>query len=87
MTRSNPKDSSFIHFAKSSDDGETWTDPVRISIKGGDCLDGDDTVEGAMPALGKDGMTLCGLVWATWPYAAEFSGPRANMEPNRANAI
>ena len=59
---SNPKDSSFIHFAKSSDDGETWTDPVRISIKGGDCLDGDDTVEGAMPALGKDGRLY--VVWS-----------------------
>jgi hypothetical protein len=62
---SNPKDSSFIHFAKSSDDGETWTDPVRISIKGGDCLDGDDTVEGAMPALGKDGRLY--VVWSG-PY-------------------
>ena len=58
----NSKDSSFIHFAKSSDDGETWTDPVRISIKGGDCLDGDDTVEGAMPALGKEGMLY--TVWS-----------------------
>lgn len=62
---SNPKDSSFIQFAKSSDDGETWTDPVRISIKGGDCLDGDDTVEGAMPALGKDGRLY--VVWSG-PY-------------------
>ena len=62
---SNPKDSSFIHFAKSSDDGETWTDPVRISIKGGDCLDGDDTVEGAMPALGKDQRLY--VVWSG-PY-------------------
>ena len=83
----NSKDSSFIHFAKSSDDGETWTDPVRISIKGGDCLDGDDTVEGAMPALGKEGMLYTVLVWTTWTYTAKFSGPRANMEPNRANFI
>ena len=59
---SNSQDSSFIHFAKSSDDGETWTDPVRISIKGGDCLDGDDTVEGAMPALGREEMLY--TVWS-----------------------
>ena len=50
-----PKDSSVIVFSKSMDDGESWTTPKRISKFGGDCLDGDNTVEGAMPALGRNG--------------------------------
>ena len=56
-----PEDSSFIHFAKSIDNGETWTEPKRISIQGGDCLDGDNTVEGAMPALGMGQMLY--VIW------------------------
>lgn len=56
------EDSSFIHFSKSLDDGETWSEPQRISIQGGDCLDGDDTVEGAMPAIGKNGVLF--VIWS-----------------------
>jgi len=50
------------------DDGETWTLPKRISRYGGDCLDGDNTVEGAMPALGKNGE-----IYVAW------SGPKGLM--------
>ena len=50
-----PKDSSIIVFSKSLDRGLSWTEPVRISKFGGDCLDGDNTVEGAVPALGPNG--------------------------------
>jgi hypothetical protein len=60
-----PKDSSFIMFSKSIDRGVSWTDPVRISKYGGDCLDSDNTVEGAVPALGKNGE-----IYVAW------SGPR-----------
>lgn len=63
-----PKDSSIIVFSKSIDDGESWTTPKRISRFGGDCLDGDKTVEGAMPALGKNGELF--VVW---------SGPKGLM--------
>lgn len=63
-----PKDSSIIVFSKSLDDGETWTLPKRISRYGGDCLDGDNTVEGAMPALGKNGE-----IYVAW------SGPKGLM--------
>ena len=63
-----PKDSSIIVFSKSKDDGETWTTPKRISRFGGDCLDGDNTVEGAMPALGENGELF--VVW---------SGPKGLM--------
>ena len=65
-----PKDSSIIVFSKSSDDGNTWTSPRRISKFGGDCLDGDNTVEGAMPALGKNERAICGLVWSKRPHAS-----------------
>ena len=47
---------------------EIRTSPRRISKFGGDCLDGDNTVEGAMPALGKNGELF--VVW---------SGPKGLM--------
>ena len=50
-----PEDSTRILFSRSSDHGETWSDPVKISDRGGNCLDGDLTVEGAVPAVGPDG--------------------------------
>lgn len=50
-----PGDSSHIMFSKSVDQGESWTIPKRISKRGGDCLDDDNTVEGAVPAVGPDG--------------------------------
>ncbi len=65
---SNPKDSSFIMFSKSTDQGVTWSEPKRISKYGGDCLDGDNTVEGAVPAFGKDNALV-----VTW------TGPRGLM--------
>lgn len=51
----NPLDSSFIMFAKSVDQGKSWSKPMRISKHGGDCLDGDNTVEGAVPAIDAQG--------------------------------
>lgn len=57
----NPLDSSIIVFSKSSDQGITWSDPVRISKFGGDCLDDDNTVEGAVPAVGPNGE-----LYVTW---------------------
>lgn len=51
----NPEDTSHIMFAKSSDQGRSWSKPKRISERGGDCLDDDNTVEGAVPAVGPNG--------------------------------
>lgn len=51
----NPADSSHILFSKSVDAGKTWTKAKRINTIGGDCLDSDNTVEGAMPAIGPNG--------------------------------
>ncbi len=56
-----PKDSSIIVFSKSSDEGMTWSKPLRISKHGGDCLDDDETVEGAVPTVGVNGD-----IYVTW---------------------
>jgi hypothetical protein len=52
---SNPADSSLIMFSRSTDGGQTWSDAIRISREGGDCIDSDNTVEGAVPAVGPNG--------------------------------
>jgi hypothetical protein len=52
---SNPADSTRILFSKSTDGGATWQVPKRINKISGDCLDSDNTVEGAVPAIGPNG--------------------------------
>jgi len=51
----NPLDSSVIRFSRSTDGGLTWSPAQRINKTAGDCLDEDNTVEGAVPALGPNG--------------------------------
>jgi hypothetical protein len=50
-----PEDSSNIMFSISRDQGKSWSDPLRINKLAGDCLDGDNTVEGAVPTYGPNG--------------------------------
>ncbi|MPY86525.1 MAG: glycosyl hydrolase [Luteitalea sp.] len=57
-----------IHFSRSTDEGRTFAMPVRISDDPGDCLDSDNTVEGAVPAVGPHGQ-----VYVAW------SGPKGLM--------
>ncbi len=57
----NPTDSSTVLFSKSVDEGTTWTTPKRINTVAGDCIDGDNTVEGAVPTVG-----LNGEVYVSW---------------------
>lgn len=52
---SNPMDSSRILFSKSTDAGITWSEPLKINQVSGDCEDSDNTVEGAVPAVGPNG--------------------------------
>ncbi len=83
------EDSSIIVFSKSLDKGDTWSTPVRISKFAGDCLDDDNTVEGAVPAVGKNGELF--VVWSgtkglvmqkssdkgeTWLKEEQFIGPQ-----------
>lgn len=57
-------DSSVILYSRSSNGGNTWTAPQRISKQAGDCIDSDGTVEGAVPAIGP-----AGEVYVSWASA------------------
>jgi len=50
-----------ILFSKSLDGGETWSEAIRINQIPGNCVDGDSTTEGAVPAVGADG-----TIYVTW---------------------
>ncbi len=65
----NSADSSRILFSRSTDHGITWSTPIRISDRAGDCYDSDNTVEGAVPAVGPDGQVY--ISWAG-PLGLEF---------------
>ena len=58
---SNPADSTRILLSRSTDFGLTWSAPVRISDRAGNCRDADSTVEGAIPAVGPQGQ-----VYVAW---------------------
>lgn len=60
-------DSTNILFSKSIDGGLTWVNwgsatAKRINKLGGDCVDSDNTVEGAVPAVGPNGEIY--VAWA-----------------------
>ena len=57
----NPADSSKIMFSRSLDAGATWSPAKRINQVNGDCFDSDNTVEGAVPAVGPNGE-----IYVTW---------------------
>jgi len=52
---SNPSDSSRIRFSKSTDQGITWSNAITISDVSGNCIDSDNTDEGAVPCVGPNG--------------------------------
>jgi hypothetical protein len=59
----NSPDSSNILFSRSTNGGLNWSDPAtRINQIGGDSYDGDNTVEGAVPAVGPNGELY--VAWA-----------------------
>jgi len=62
-------DSSRILFSRSTDAGLSWMTAIKISDKSGDCIDEDNTVEGAVPAVGPNGE-----VYVSWtgPYGLLF---------------
>lgn len=51
-----------ILFSMSKDAGEQWSVPVPINEYPGDCIDGDSTTEGAVPAVDKKGHIY--VAWA-----------------------
>ena len=52
---SDPNDKSNILYSHSLDEGATWSTPLKINEVDGDCIDSDNTVEGATPAIGPNG--------------------------------
>lgn len=50
-----PQDHSRIQFARSVDGAASFEQAITISDTVGDCLDDDNTLEGATPAIGKNG--------------------------------
>ena len=46
---------SSILFSCSNDQGKNWSKPIKINQMDGDCIDSDNTTEGAVPAVGPEG--------------------------------
>lgn len=58
----NAEHKSHIYFTRSTNGGKSFLPCQRISQTPGDCLDGDGTVEGAVPAVGTRGEVF--VAWA-----------------------
>jgi hypothetical protein len=50
-----PNDSSYIMFTRSTNGGQSFSTPLRISEVPGDAIDSSNTVEGAVPCVGPNG--------------------------------
>ncbi len=55
-------DSSRIMFSKSLDGGVSWSPAQKINKTSGDCIDSDNTTEGAVPTVGPNGEIF--VAWA-----------------------
>lgn len=73
---SDPSCRTHIVVARSADGGKTFAMPRPISDSPGNCIDSDDTVEGAVPAIGLDGRVH--VVW---------SGPKGIVHDSSADGI
>ena len=56
-----PACQSNILFSKSTNKGDKWSAPIILSQTPGDCVDDDNTTEGAVPAVSYDGK-----IFVTW---------------------
>lgn len=56
-----------ILFSKSTDQGKTWSDAMALSEMEGDCIDDDNTTEGAVPVVGIDG-----TYYVVWSYGEKI---------------
>ena len=56
------EDSTRILFSRSTNQGNSWLRAVKVSDQSGDCIDEDNTVEGAVPAVGPDGQVY--IAWS-----------------------
>lgn len=51
-----------ILYSQSSDEANTWSEPVTVSNQEGNCIDDDQTTEGALPVVDADGNVH--VIWA-----------------------
>jgi hypothetical protein len=58
-----PNCHSNILFSTSSNEGKKWSAPVQINQNPGDCIDDDNTTEGAVPAVDSEGRVF--VAWAS----------------------
>ncbi len=58
-----PNCHSNILFSKSMNAGKKWSDPVQINQNPGDCIDDDNTTEGAVPAVDEEGRVY--VAWSS----------------------
>lgn len=56
-----PAFKSNIMFSKSTDAGMSWSPAIQINQVSGDCVDDDNTTEGAVPAVGPEGQ-----IYVSW---------------------
>ncbi len=71
---SDTNDKSNIHFSRSVDAGMIWSEAKRINEVSGDCIDSDNTVEGAVPAVGPNGeiyVSWAGPVGLVFDYSLD----------------
>ena len=66
-SRNLEKDHSRILFSQSTDGGKSWSEALAISQFEGDCLDSDNTTEGAVPAYGPNGE-----IYVAWAYGEKI---------------
>lgn len=57
-----PLDSSYIMFSSANRKANKWKKAVRINQYAGNCIDSDQTTEGAVPAVGPNGQVY--VAWA-----------------------
>jgi len=58
-----PNCHSNIMFSMSASEGKKWSKPVQINQNPGDCVDDDNTAEGAVPAIDSEGRVF--VAWAS----------------------
>lgn len=56
-----------ILYSESKNGGKKWSDPVAINQFAGDCIDDDNTPEGAVPAVGPDDQ-----LFVAWAYKGKI---------------
>lgn len=58
---SDPSCHSNIMFSRSTDGGQNWSPALQINSLPGDCIDDDNTTEGAVPCVGPEGQ-----IYVSW---------------------